>query len=189
MEYSETANKILDTAEHYTQTRGFNAFSYRDIQRELGIKTSSIHYHFPTKQDLALHMIERYLETYKASLSKIKSAQTSSLQKLQSLANLFVGAVKKGDFCLCGMMATDIATIPGDVEKRLHEFFEFNEKWVANVIRQGIAVGEIKDSVNTKNASRQYVAMLEGGMLIARVRKSGEYLQAVVKETLKQLKS
>lgn len=57
---NDTAHKIFDIAEHYTQTRGFNAFSYKDIQNEVGIKISSIHYYFSTKKNLALSMTERY---------------------------------------------------------------------------------------------------------------------------------
>ena len=48
---NDTAHKILDVAEHFTQSLGFNAFSYKDIQENVGIKTSSIHYYFPTKTD------------------------------------------------------------------------------------------------------------------------------------------
>ena len=58
-EHNATAGKILDVAEHFMQTRGFNDFSYRDIQNEVGVKTSSIHYYFPTKQDLVIHLIDR----------------------------------------------------------------------------------------------------------------------------------
>ena len=60
LELNETAHKLLDSAERYTKSQGFNAFSYRDLQNEVGVKTSSIHYHFPTKKDLALSMTARY---------------------------------------------------------------------------------------------------------------------------------
>ena len=44
--------QILDIAEMLIQTQGYNAFSFRHIAKIIGIKTSSIHYYFPTKAEL-----------------------------------------------------------------------------------------------------------------------------------------
>ncbi|NIP29545.1 MAG: TetR family transcriptional regulator, partial [Candidatus Dadabacteria bacterium] len=48
------SKEIVDLSKELFQKRGYKAFSYRDIAKEIGIKTSSIHYYFPTKDDLAL---------------------------------------------------------------------------------------------------------------------------------------
>lgn len=61
-ELNETAHKLLDSAERYTKSQGFNAFNYQDLQNEVGVKASSIHSHFPTKKDLALTLTARYTE-------------------------------------------------------------------------------------------------------------------------------
>ena len=77
-ELNPTAEKIVDLAESYMQSRGFNGFSFRDIQNELGIKTASIHYHFKTKQDLAQTVFERYLVNYEVALKRIESQDISA---------------------------------------------------------------------------------------------------------------
>ena len=75
------AQKILDVAESFTQTRGFNAFSYKDIQAEVGVKTSSIHYYFPTKQDLAAAMTERYTDRFLQLLNYINEKNSKGVDK------------------------------------------------------------------------------------------------------------
>ncbi len=187
--HNDTANKILDIAANYTQTRGFNAFSYRDIQAELGIKTSSIHYYFPTKQDLATSMIERYLEVVKTVLEEIGASKKTAPQKLQAFANIFITTAKDGKFCLCGMLAADILGMPKEVEKHLAEFFTLSETWMTETIAQGIADKEIKKTTNPKLAAAHFLATLEGGLLIARTRKQSSYLKNIVTEVLKQLKN
>lgn len=186
---NDTAHKILDIAEIFTQTRGFNAFSYKDIQNELGIKTASIHYYFPTKQDLAEAMIGRYLDEYRASLDAIKRKFPRSLAQLKALGDKFVQSAKNSKFCLCGMLASDILSLPPVVENQLNTFFTYNEKWIAATIRQGMNDKEIKGSVNPKRAAAHYLAVLEGGLLIARAQKSPEHLQAIIKDMLLQLKA
>jgi len=181
---NETANKILDIAEHYTKTRGFNAFSYRDIQNDLGIKTSSIHYYFPTKHDLALSMIERYINRYQLVLHDISSSTISSIQKLQKLADIFIVSSKEDKFCLCGMMAMDVVSMPVSVHKQLKIFFQISEDWMVKIIREGITAKTIRHAVNPEFEASHFLATLEGGLLIARIRKSPKYLSSIVKELL-----
>ena len=57
---SDTADRILDIVEELIQTRGYNSFSYQDVATRIGIRTASIHYHFPAKADLGRVVIERY---------------------------------------------------------------------------------------------------------------------------------
>ena len=54
--------QILLVAESLIQSRGYNAFSYKDISEIIGIKTSSIHYYFPTKADLGKQVVIQHIE-------------------------------------------------------------------------------------------------------------------------------
>lgn len=44
------------------QAGGFGGFSFREIAADVGIKSSSVHYHFPTKEDLAAAIVRRWAE-------------------------------------------------------------------------------------------------------------------------------
>ena len=61
----ETKEKIVTEAITFIMTRGTNAFSYKDISKEIGIKTSSIHYYFPTKNDLIVAVLEHVIQKIK----------------------------------------------------------------------------------------------------------------------------
>ena len=54
-----TKRRILDLAENLLQRLGYNGFSYQHLSKELGIKNAAIHYHFPTKEELGVEIIER----------------------------------------------------------------------------------------------------------------------------------
>ena len=53
---------ILNLAEALLQDRGFNGFSYANIASELGVKNAAIHYHYPSKEDLGIPVMQRYRE-------------------------------------------------------------------------------------------------------------------------------
>ncbi len=187
-ELNNTAHRVLDVAERYTQTHGFNAFSYKDLQNEVGVKTSSIHYYFPTKQDLALKMVERYIDRFNASLNSISNEQSIGLKRLDKLAQVYVDVVKQGKFCMCGMLASDILSLPEAVKSKLCDFFQMIEDWIAEAIELGIAQDDVTESIDIKTTAAHYLASLEGGMLIARTKNEPAYLKAITTEVLVLIK-
>ena len=65
----DRANTILDIAERRMRQTGYNAVSYRDIASEIGIKSASLHYHFPKKEDLGIALVERYSKNFFSALN------------------------------------------------------------------------------------------------------------------------
>lgn len=181
---NETAHKILDAAQVMVMTEGFNAFSYKDLQNEVGVKTSSIHYYFPTKQDLAAALVERHNESLWKKLEEIDEEAQSGLDKVKALGELFVGISAQGKFCLCGMLTSDLLSMSDDGTKALKDFFHDTERWLADAIRQGIEEGDIRETVPPKEAATNFLATLEGGILIARARKGEAYMKSVVDQAL-----
>ncbi len=53
---------IMEAAERRMQLGGFGGFSFREIAADVGIKSSSVHHHFPTKEKLAAAVIRRWAE-------------------------------------------------------------------------------------------------------------------------------
>ena len=169
-----TAIKIADLAEHYIQTRGFNGFSFRDIQNELGIKTASIHYHFKTKQDLANTVLERYLHRYQAQLTKIYQQHEQAKSMLSAFADEFMQTHQSNKLCLCGMFASDLYSLSKDVLMPLNRFVDINHIWLVDVLKRGIASGEFQQDVNPERFAKIYFSALEGSLLMAQFRLSDD---------------
>ena len=65
----DTRSDILRQAEFLIRTRGYAAFSYADLAQSAGITKASVHYHFPTKEDLVTVLVQHYLERFIATLA------------------------------------------------------------------------------------------------------------------------
>jgi hypothetical protein len=46
----------MDLAEAHICKAGYGGFSFRDLATEIGIKSASVHHHFPTKASMAAAM-------------------------------------------------------------------------------------------------------------------------------------
>ena len=57
-----TRDKIMDVALHMFSERGYEAVSIRDICGEVGIKESTLYYHFKNKKDILDSLITKFRE-------------------------------------------------------------------------------------------------------------------------------
>src|ERR1700692_2357706 len=97
--------QLLDHAQVLLMTRGYNGFSYRDLSALVGVKTSSIHYYFPSKEDLVLEAVYTYSADVMSSIYAIDSS-ASAEKKLDRYVKLFGKIVGEGEqVCFWGIFA------------------------------------------------------------------------------------
>src|SRR5262245_13819678 len=125
-----TAARILDIAERLVQSRGYNAFSYADVAHAVGIRKASLHYHFATKADLGQALVSRYRQAFLESLRGIETRTAGSQERLQGYADLYGAVLRRKRMCMCGMLATDAATLPRAMRESVSEFFAENVAWL-----------------------------------------------------------
>src|SRR3954464_1394603 len=112
MPINDTRTVILDAAQELLQTRGFNAFSIKDLAERVEIRTSSVHYHFPTKTDLCRALISRHRKRVAAVLAGIDEQVTDPRKKLERFAAVFRSTIESGNrMCPFGMLAADSETL------------------------------------------------------------------------------
>jgi TetR/AcrR family transcriptional repressor of nem operon len=165
---ADTSQRILDIAERLVQTRGFNGFSYADIAEALEVTKASLHYHFPTKGDLGKRLIERYEEGFLAVLKSIDASGAGARDKLKRYIRIYADVLRDDRMCLCGMLASDYATLPKPMKEEVKHFFDENERWLAAVLDAGRKAGKLEFKGSALELARAMVGSLEGAMMLAR---------------------
>lgn len=169
MQTTPVETSILDIAQTLAQTRGYNAFSYRDISEVIGIKTSSIHYYFPTKGDLGEALVRRYRNNFKTALLLIDEQTQDPLKKLNLYMEIFKKTLQvENKVCLCGMLAADFTTLPQEVQTQVTSFFSDNEAWLATTLRTGKDQGYFNLNTSVDTTAKIFIDTLEGAMMTAR---------------------
>ena len=184
---NQTAHKILDAAEFATQTKGFNAFSYKDLQSEVGVKTSTMHYYFPTKQDLASALTDRYAERFYDALAHIDSTASDAKQRIDAFFGLFVDVARADKLCLCGMLTSDSESLEPSNIAALSNFFSKVEFWLASQIQQGIDESLFRPMNAPEGLAKLLLATLEGSLLIARTHNDADYMALVIRQCWQML--
>ena len=130
-----TRETIIDTADQLIRSKGFNAFSFKDISNKIGIKTASIHYHFPTKSDLGIATIKEHIERFEHL--KKEFADKSPLQKLNGFLSIYSQIKSENKVCLVGSLATDLNTVDHNIKSELQTFAELVLLWITEILAEG----------------------------------------------------
>ena len=164
-----TRDQLLAHAEKLIRTRGCNGFSYRDLAEHVGVKTSSIHYYFPGKDDLLYEAVEAYSARALAALRAIDQSLPARAQLEAYLSLMESRACDSGELCLGGMLAAEVMTLPDRVRGALQGFFRAHEAWLARVLAEGKAQGTLKFNGTAESAGRAVFATVQGCMLVSRL--------------------
>ena len=184
MKISDKKNEILNCAQALIQERGYNGFSYADISSIVGIRKASIHHHFPTKVDLAVAVVERYREVFNANLLSINS-QTNWLNKVRLYAELYKDALRENKLCLCGMLASDMETLPDEIKKVVRVFLLDNANWLSDVLAN--STNPKRSKKRMLNRAWQIINLLQGGIIMARILHDPSIFSESCEEMLSQL--
>lgn len=168
---ASTATQILDTAETFVRTRGYNGFSYADIAKVVGVSTASIHYHFPSKTELLRGLVTRYIARVEERLATIAREETGVHERLAAFVamlreSLGYGALDR--LCACDMLATEAGSVPDDVRKSVSDFFLATGLWVERVLDDGRAAGAIDFPGPTPVEAGTFCATIKGATIVAR---------------------
>ena len=175
--------KIKDSAENKIRLGGFNNFSFREIADEIGIKSSSVHYHFPTKPDLAAAVARRYTDRFMLALDQGKHEDLTPQSCLELYIGLFRQALHQDKkMCLCGSLAAQSAKLPETVQFEAKRFFELNINWLCQVFL-ALQPAE-KDQQCAQEKAVYFISVLEGVMLTCQITQEAKTFDLVAKQLL-----
>jgi TetR/AcrR family transcriptional regulator, transcriptional repressor for nem operon len=164
----DTRKAILKRAERYLQDAGFSSFSFRHLAADLGIKSASVHYHFPSKEALGVALLERYHESFERWVESRKdsgSIKTDLLEWFKYYQHL----ARSGDICPGGAFGAEYTALPERVRDRLARLENTMRAWLRGKLRTGRKRGEIRAEGKVEDQAELILATLQGGTQVARV--------------------
>jgi TetR/AcrR family transcriptional repressor of nem operon len=159
---------LLSTARVAVQAHGYNALSFRELAKAVGIKSASVHYHFPTKGDLGAALARRYTEDGRAALEALLVKSQNPTWCMDRYVEIFRAALLNGNrMCLCGIMGAEVDDLPEAVRTEIDAFARVNIAWLERVL--ALAHPKRGKKALQEQAAAVYAA-IEGAQLIARSR-------------------
>lgn len=142
---------------------GYGQASLSDIAREAGTTQGSLYFYFPSKEELALAVIN---EQSQRSIAALTAPTTASSP---------FGALVQASRMITELLLTDPIARAGlrlSLEQGVIQAptSDFHEQWIANVEQQvqaSIELGELRSSLDAAELARSFVAFFTGTQLIS----------------------
>ena len=163
----DTRRSLIESAEHLIRARGYSAFSYADLEKRIGIRKASIHYHFPTKEDLGVSVVETYIAQLVGQFEAIDASRSTALGRLGAFAEMFKESRSAGALPLCGALAAEMTILPDKVQALTTKYFETHLQWIEKTIADGVANGEIPAAGDARQRAYEILSLLEGASLVS----------------------
>lgn len=163
---TQTREAIMDAAKLVVQREGYNALSFRELAKDIGIKNASVHYHFPTKGDLGQALAKRYTEEAKSFLEELSLKTEDGPRTMRAYVEAFRTALKNDNrMCLCGIMLAERDALPEAVLTEVERFRTVNVDWLREFIsvhRPAAPDAEVEDDAVA------IFSAIEGAQLVSR---------------------
>jgi TetR/AcrR family transcriptional regulator, transcriptional repressor for nem operon len=178
---SETAERILHTANDLLTSRGYAAFSYADIAETVSIRKPSIHHHFPTKAELVVAVLRRHRARLAEGMAALDAEVANPLLRLKRYFKYWEGCLEGGtiSFCIAALLAAEMPSLPDEVQAEVRLHFAMLTEWFERTLKAGVKAQAVTLQGTVATEAQRLIAVLHGAMLSARASKSCDVFRLV----------
>ena len=128
---STTREKILDVSLELFSQRGYSAVSIRDICKRVGIKESSVYYHFENKQNIFDELLDNFYEIAKGMMAQLENGLTEGYNSfsdgINTVSKCFFEQYLMNDFCNRIMRIMFIEQFNNESVRKLYQHWLMDE--------------------------------------------------------------
>ena len=158
--------RIVEAARSLFHRQGFEATSFSDIAREAGIPRGNFYYHFKSKDELLLAVIERWQGYLREALQRIEAAAPDPLEQIRRMLRVpLEEAVTNVEYgCPLGSLVYELrkAEHPDEVRAQAVGLFDVLADWLAMRLE---ALGWTSEEA--RPMALRLLSRLQGAILLA----------------------
>jgi len=169
------------------QTIGYHSFNYKQIATQLNIRNASIHHYFPSKEDLALAVINADKEDFNFLMDHVKAFSPS--KKIKALVDNYDQFYKNGKkLCVISTFGTSFNDVSDRIQNATADYGRIVNDWFENVLTEGLQSGEFTFKNDVKGVTALWMAALPGSLLVGRLHGQAYFDQTIglLQQSLKQ---
>jgi len=179
-----TRNFIIETTAGIFNTKGYAATSMSDITEATGLTKGSIYGNFENKEEVCLAVFDYNLGKVNKIIQQRMQAANTYFDKLMAYVTVY-DRFSNNSFPQGGCPILNTAIEADDTNVVLKEKAAAAiVKWKKNVeeiIKKGIQAGEFKEITDPAQFALSMIALIEGGIMIAKVTNSQGSFDKILK--------
>lgn len=145
MSASRTREQIVDVADRLFYERGFEATSFADIAKDVGLSRGNFYYHFKTKDEILAAVIAQRVASARAMLEAWEQDAASPGERIRSFVHILIANRTKimAHGCPVGTLCNELAKLDHVAKVDAVRLFSLFRNWLT---RQFVALGRAADA-------------------------------------------
>lgn len=177
-------SQIVELTLRLIQQKGYVAFSYDDLAKQLGVTKASIHYHFEKKEDLGLAVCERVQQILLNLFESIDQLPTIE-EKFDRYIEGRLSWLRENEICAITSLQSDFQSLTVSLQERLKELSQMELTFLSKMLYEAKNEGKIHNFEKMDELAVTIVCCLKGAFQYDRVLGNG--FVSIVKAQIKRL--
>ncbi len=174
---SDARERLLDSARGLFHEQGYEAVGVSQLCHKAGVKKGSFYHFFPSKQQLAMDLVDELWKESRGYLEEHCLGSGSPLERLRRYCQN-VAKLQEDHFCSVGHvpgcplggLANEMSTRDAHLRQRLLQVFEAQLGYLERLIREAQDLGEAPAGLDVRQAAEGVLALVQGQVLLAKAR-------------------
>jgi AcrR family transcriptional regulator len=154
---SDRRQALVLAAYHQIAERGFEGLRTREVAAEVGLNVATLHYWFPTKEDLIRGVVEHAMGRFRSTLAPHGSPANQLQEHLRAVRRLLAAEPELG--AVMGEMALRSARDPA-IARIVRETFEAWHQTLRGLIARAAREGHLAPGLDGDEAAAAVMAIL-----------------------------
>lgn len=187
-ELSPKAVEIIECTKVLLAAGGYNSFSYADISDRVHLGKAGIHHHFPTKAELVQAVVARHRAQTRTGLTSLDHQLDDPQARLKAYADYWAECIRTDTppICICAVLASELPMLPHEVADEVHGYFHDLSAWLASVLEQGAAQGQMHLQDTPAAEAEAFMAAVYGAMLTARALGNPDAFRSIAQAAIRR---
>jgi len=166
---ANTREHLLECAADLLQRVGYASFSFRDLADAVGIRAASVHYHFPTKADLGVALVDWFRAQSDPKIAELCQDNPNIRDRLLALADHVADhTCTSGKSCPINLLLSEFSVLPEPLQIKVRAWVDDCINGMASWLDQGRIAGELTFPGSAINQARLVWSVIEHGTQLAR---------------------
>lgn len=187
----DTRQHILDTAQEIMARKGYAAVGLNEVLTQATVPKGSFYHYFPSKEAFGEALMKSYFDDYLATIDAIRSTRNrSGAERVMDYWQRFYNLQMFDDFqgkCLVVKLAAEVSDLSEAMRLQLVRGTAGIVERVEELIRGGIQDGSISIDGDPRALAAELYDSWLGASVMAKVQRSPQSLERVMKLTQARL--
>ncbi|MFQ6025952.1 MAG: TetR/AcrR family transcriptional regulator [Dehalococcoidia bacterium] len=172
---SDAREKLIESTVELIHSRSYSQVGVNELCRHAGVKKGSFYHFFPSKQDLTLAALERFMEIFRSEFNgSAYAGPMPASDRIQQVFELMyqhqrdtLDATGHVWGCPAGNLAVELSTQDEPIRQKVQQIFQLMQEMVEQVLQESVSNGDLPE-LDTATTAQALVAYMEGVLLISK---------------------